>query len=109
MALISKANIAAPVLPKETVEVSALGGEVIVRGLLLSERLALFAGIREDGNAFAHLPSMLAATVQDADGLQVFSEQEWEAFGAKHFEAALSLFAVARKLSGLDAEVAEKN
>lgn len=109
MPLLKKANVTAPVLPKETVPVAALGGEVVVRGLLLSERLSLFAGIREDGKAFAHLPSMLAATVQDADGLPLFNEQEWEAFGAKHFQEALALFAVARKLSGLDAEVAEKN
>lgn len=106
---LKKSEIKAPVLPKEAVPVAELGGEVIVRGLLLSERLALFAGINEEGKAFAHIPRVLAATVQDADGLPVFNEQEWEAFGASSFEAALRLFAVARRLSGLDAEAAEKN
>lgn len=106
---LKKSDIKAPVLPKEAVQVAELGGDVIVRGLLLSERLALFAGINEAGKAFAHIPRVLAATVHDADGLPVFSEAEWEAFGASSFEAALRLFAVARRLSGLDAEVTEKN
>lgn len=41
MAVLKRAQVAAPTLPKETVAVDALGGEVIVRGLLLTERIAL--------------------------------------------------------------------
>ncbi len=106
MAVLKKANIAAPVLPKETVDVPELGGEVIVRGLLLSERLALLS---EAENGEAKLSSLLAATVVDADGAAVYDAQQWEEFGARHFAAALRLFAVAKRLCGLDAEVAEKN
>lgn len=109
MALLKKANITAPVLPKETVAVDELGGEVVVRGLLLSERLALYATAGNDGRVFAQIPALLAQTVVDADGVAVFDAEQWEAFGAKHMDAALRLFGVAKRLSGLDAEAAAKN
>ena len=106
---LKKADIKPPVLPKETVEVDALGGEVVVRGLLLRERLALFDDARDGGERFGHLSAVLAACVVDADGKQVFTVDEWEQFGAVHFEAALKLFNVAQRLSGLDVEGAKKN
>ena len=109
MALVKKSAVTAPVLPREAVPVASLGGDVAVRGLLLSERLALFSEVGESGKAFVRIPRILAATVQDADGLPLFTEDEWEAHGAKHQDEALALFAVARRLSGLDAESAEKN
>jgi hypothetical protein len=52
---------------------------------------------------------MLAPTVIGEDGAALMSEAEWEAFGGVHFGEALELFAVARRLSGLDAEVIAKN
>ena len=106
---LKKSDIKAPVLPKEAVLVAELGGEIIVTGLLLSDRLSLFAGINEEGKAFSHIPRVLASTVQDADGAKLFTEQEWEVFGAQNFEATLAIFAVSRRLSGLDSEAAEKN
>ncbi len=109
MALLKKSQIAPPVLPKETVDVPELGGEVVVRGLLFSERLALFARVDEKGKAFADIPQLLAQTVIDGDGEPVFTAEQWEAFGASHMEALLRVFAVARRLSGLDAEAAAKN
>ena len=69
---LNRSDLVKPELPRETVAVPALGGDVIVRGLLLGEA-------------------------------------EWEAFGGVNFTAALELFTVARRLSGLDAEVIEKN
>ena len=109
MALLKKANIAAPVLPKETVAVEELGGEVVVRGLLLSERLALYANANDEGRVFARIPALLAQTVVDADGAAIYDAAAWEAFGAQHMDAALRLFGVAKRLSGLDAESAAKN
>lgn len=109
MALLSKSQIASPVLPREAVDVVELGGEVVVRGLLFSERLALFSRVGEDGKAFAEIPALLALTVIDAEDAPIFTAAEWEAFGAKHMETLLHLFAVAKRLSGLDAEVAAKN
>lgn len=109
MALLKKAQVASPVLPKETVEVAELGGDVVVRGLLFSERLAIYAGAGEDGRTFAQIPVLLAQTVIDADGVAIYSADEWEQFGARHMDALLRLFAVAKRLSGLDAEAAAKN
>lgn len=106
--VLSKADIKAPVLPKETVEVPELGGAVIVRGLLLRERLALFDAANK-GDRFGHLASLLASCVIDAEGRQLWTVDEWEQFGAQHFEAALRLFEVAGRLAGLDVEAAKKN
>lgn len=106
MALLKKDNIPAPVLPKEVVEVAELGGDVVVRGLLLKDRLSLFKAA-DDGAA--HVSKLLSATVIDADDQPVYSEQQWEEFGSKNFAAVLRLFDVARRLSGLQAEVATKN
>lgn len=101
-------QIPAPVLPKEAHEVPELGGEVIVRGLLLRERLALFDDA-QGGERFGHLSAVLSACVIDADGQQIWTAEQWEQFGASHFEAALKLFNVAKRLSGLDAEERKKN
>jgi hypothetical protein len=107
MKALKKADIKPPVLPKETVEVPELEGEVIVRGLLLRDRIALFAGADSDNTA--QLSKLLAATVIDIDGVQVYTADQWEEFGAKNFDACIRLFNVARRLSGLNAEVAQKN
>ncbi len=109
MALLKKSQIASPVLPREAVDVAELGGEVVVRGLLFSERLALFSRVGGDGKAYAEIPELLALTVLDADDAPVFTAAEWEQFGAKHMEAMLRLFGIAKRLSGLDAEAAAKN
>lgn len=123
MALIERNQAPAPVLPKETVQVDALGGEVIVRGLLLSERLALSAeqaGLlaSQDGESSAParmragaqmVPRTLAACVILADGQPMWTADEWDRFGAAHAEPAFELFAVAQRLSGLDAKESEKN
>lgn len=110
MALLKKTDITRPVVPKETVPVPALGGDVVVRGLMLSERLGLYASrAGRDGKALLDVPEILALCVLDGDGLPVFDVTEWDAFGIKNGEAALQLFNVARRLSGLDAEDAKKN
>ena len=106
---INRNDLVKPELPREIVAVPALGGEVIVRGLLLGERLGLFADLREDGKSYTHISKLLAATVVCDDGQPLMREAEWEAFGGQHFTEALDLFAVARRMSGLDAEVIEKN
>ena len=106
---LNRHQITLPVLPSETVAVAALGGEVIVRGLRLGDRLGMFADLRTHGKSYAHIARLLAVSVVGDDGLPLLTESEWEAFGGSNFEAALDLFGVARKLSGLDAEVIEKN
>lgn len=106
MAILERGAVPAPTLPKRTVEVPELGGEVIVRGLLLADRLAVMTGDRLD---FTRISRMLASSVVLADGLPMWTAAEWEEFGAQHFEAASRIFDVALELSGLKGEAAEKN
>lgn len=120
MAVIKRAEVAEPVLPKQTVEVQALGGDVVVRGLLLTEYLALQERMAELARAAkageggvdgvrAVLPVLLAIAVLDADDQPVFTEAQWQVFGAKHTNQAISLFNVAWDLSGFNQAATAKN
>lgn len=103
MAVIDKSKVSKPVLPKETVAMPSLQGDVVVTGLLLKDRINLFAAQE------ATMAMLLASTVVDANGDPVFTEEEWQVHGASHFAECIDLYKVAKRLSGLDAEVAEKN
>jgi hypothetical protein len=123
MALIERNQVKAPSLPRETVAVPALGGDVIVRGLLLSERMqlsSLNAELAEPApgetepqarsRAGGHVVAFtLARAVELADGKPLFSHEQWDAFGAEHPEAAIDLFDRARFLGGQNPEAAAKN
>lgn len=106
MAVLNRSEIAAPILPKETVEVPALGGEVVVHGLMLSDRLEIL--YKESQDKRVDLSLLLSKTVFDEKGDPVFSQQQWEIFGATHFADALILFNAAKRVCGLDAEVSKK-
>lgn len=103
---LKKSDIARPALPMEAVEVPELGGEVIVRGLRLSERLDLAVDSEE---GYRRITRMLSIVVVDTDQVPIFSQDEWEVFGAKNAEAVMRLWVVSKRLSGLDVESAEKN
>lgn len=106
MAVLNRSAIPAPVLPKETIEVPSLNGEVVVHGLMLKDRMELLFSESETGRI--NLSLMLSKTVVDDKGDPVFTEQQWELFGATHFVDAIALFKVAKRLSGIDAKVAKK-
>lgn len=117
MAVLKRGDIAPPATPKETTPVPALGGDVVVRGLLLSERMAVQkqivdlrrAAAVDNGTVHAILPVMLALCVLDADGLPVFTQAQWQAFGGSHADQAVTLFNTAWRLSGFDTEEEAKN
>ena len=123
MSLIQRNEVKAPVLRKQTVTVPALNGDVIVRGLLLSELLE-----KNHVNAENQLPRAgeteqqararaggrvvsftLARTVTLGDGKPLYSEEEWDVFGAENPDAVLDLFKVAEQLNGLNKKAVEKN
>ena len=106
--VLTKESIAAPALPRETVPVPALGGDVVVRGLRLSERLALSMSVTQ-AERFRMVPALLALTVIDVAGEPVFSEDQWEAFGALHLVDTMALFDVAKRLSGMDEDALKKS
>lgn len=123
MDLIKKANVTAPTVPQEQIDVPELGGAVIVRGMLLSERMAFStwrtkaatpapgetkesAEERVGPQTFAR---MLSVAVVDADQQPVFDASQWERFGANHGARAMELFNAAFRLSGFDEEETAKN
>lgn len=106
--VLRKSDIKPPVLPKETVDVPALGGEVIVRGLMLSERLTIATALTQE-DKLRLVPLLLSKTVMDAEGQQVFTEAEWETFGTRYLDSAMNLFDVARRLSGMEEESLKKS
>jgi hypothetical protein len=104
---IRKADITAPaILPREEVEVAELGGTVIVQGMGLTDRLAIASVDRAKPR---HISQMLTYCVLDADDEPLFTEAEWEAWGAQHIESAMRLVDVALRLSGFYGQAAEKN
>lgn len=104
MSVISRSSLRRPSLPKETVEVPSLGGDVVVRGMLLSERLELWTGTVN----YAQVAKALATCVTIDDGKPAFTAEEWEAFGGQHLDDAISLFQVVKRLSGLGTEAEKK-
>jgi len=122
MAVVSRAGVKEPVLPKETTPAPALGGDVVVRGMLMAERMGIdqiLAGkrkaLRADATVGAYvsgyevLPQVLSICVLADDGKALWTEAQWQAFGGSHLEEATALFNVAWRLSGYDQEGDSKN
>lgn len=104
-----KSEIKTPVLPSETIEVPALGGSVLCQGMLLRDRIGIFADAEERGPGYWHVARLLSKTVVDEDGAALFTESEWEVFGSEHFEEAMRIYAVCKRLNGMDYDGAKKN
>lgn len=106
--MILKSSVPAPSLLSETVSVPELGGDVLVRGMLLKDRLEISI---VDG--YARMASMLAACVfvdnEKGEKVSLYNADEWERVGSRHYAATLKLWDIARKLSDVDGEEAEKN
>ena len=100
-----QARPTAPTLKKEVVATATLG-EVVVNGLRLSQRIAVrTGGTPGDGLFFARL---LAAAVTDKDGATLFTEEQWDIFGAEHMAEMEAVFDVALRLGGFES-AASKN
>lgn len=110
MALIKRDQVQEPALRSEAVTVEPFGGDVLVRELTLTQRLALKeAGSEEAGGNTKRMLHMLHLSVVDADGAHVFTAEQWDAFGAKHQAVVQELFVKAVSVSGFDGEKAKKN
>lgn len=123
MALIQRDQVQPPVLRKQTVPVPGLGGDVIVQGLLLSEIMESrhvndMAKVPLEGESEDHARARaggrlvaftLAKTVVLADGKPLFTEDQWEVFGAEHPGDVLELYNVASSLNGRSLEDTKKN
>lgn len=126
MAALTRKDVKAPVLRKEAVACPSLGGDVVMRMLTLSERLALHDRLRAPqsgagGDAvppaavdaqkrYAQMAGLLALCAIDAEtGEPLMSAQEWDLFAAEHTDDAMALLDVAKRLSGFDSEDVRKN
>ena len=118
------ARSAAPAveLPRETVTVEPLGGDVLVQGMGMPELLRFFAAQRRLAQPLAGesaeqageranaelVPVLLSMCVLADDQLPLYTEAQWRAWGAHNAPAALGLFAVAMRLSGQNREEEKK-
>lgn len=85
-------------LPEKDVEVTGLGA-LRIRGLRLRDRLRLAL---LDVSSFEGVAQTLAASVVYPDtGEPVYDADEWEAWGATHFNEAMDLWQTATDISGL--------
>lgn len=120
---LKRRDIKVPSLPQQVETSELLGGEVVVRGLLLSERMEVdqlnaTASKARDGETEDQararagsqvIPRMLARCVVDDDGEALLSASEWDALGASNPGEIYRLFNVAMRLSGQDIPAIEKN
>lgn len=122
MQALQRDQVAPPALPEELVHVPALGGAVRVRGMDMRQLLAFRAAQRratlpqgDETEADAAerasgelLPLMLAACVLAADGLPVYTAEQWATFGGGNAAQVYELWAVAVRLCGGDAAAEKK-
>ncbi|MDM0086751.1 MULTISPECIES: hypothetical protein [unclassified Variovorax] len=120
---VSREDVSVPGLPEEEVPFPPFNGDVLVRGLLMSRRLAndrlhvaalrpLEGESEEQAHARAGsqiVTRMLHHSVVDAGGTPLCSEEEWDRLGALHRIDVFRVFNVAMRLSGHDLELATKN
>lgn len=98
MALLKRGAIPEPMAPAEAVQVDELGGEVCVRAIPLP---AYLAWATAEGPRLERLTALLALAVVDADGEQIFTAAQWDAFSARHRDATYRLLDVANRLNGV--------
>lgn len=119
MAILTRdAILNAPDIQTETVSVPEWGGEVIVRGLTALERDRFdIAIINQDGkqikmNLLNARAKLVALTVVDETGKQIFKDEDVAALSQKSAAAVDRIYSVAQRLSGIsdkDVEELEKN
>lgn len=121
--VLNRSQVPVQKLPEQVEPVPELGGDVVVRGLLLSERMQIDdinekAKVPQEGETDEDariragklvVPRMLSATVVDDEGQPLFSLEQWDVFGGKHRATTFRLFDIALRLSGRITEVVEKN
>jgi hypothetical protein len=115
---IKREEAAAPALRQEQTDVAGIGA-VIVRGLLLADRLALW---EEEQPVTGETPEaavkrskativerQLARMVILDDGEPLWSADQWKAFGQTNSNEAFRLYNLGNSFSGGDTKAIEKN
>lgn len=114
--VIARDAIAPMALPEQLVDVAAIGGQVLVRGMDLP-RLARLDAARQRAQeplpgetpedtlhraSLEALPVVLHLCVLAADEQPVYSAAQWAVFLQRHQQAGIELANTALRLSGLD-------
>ena len=99
MPVINRASVIdrLPLLKETAVHVPSLDGAVIVRGLMLVDRL----NITLKQNDMGIIAEMLAKCVLGDDHQPIFTMEEWERFGAVHDDDAIMLWEKVLEISSL--------
>jgi hypothetical protein len=123
MSTLNRERLNRPTLRKESVSMPLLGGEVLVREMLLDEKLLNTARQSVDRVArpgeseqeakaragVAMVSRILSWCVVGEDGEALMSVQEWREFGGRNLQEVMDAFNVAMRLSGFDLAEVEKN
>lgn len=104
---LDRASAGTPLAPSEAVRVEEFGDEVIVQALSLRGHLEYAKVARSDPDGA--MSRLLSQTVLASDLKPLYTVEQWEAWGARHPLAALTLYQHAQRISGLTGEAAEKN
>jgi hypothetical protein len=110
MATLSKAALLGPAavgLPRKTLHITELDGDVIVQGLTAAQRdefegsLVVGKGRKRDVNMKNMRAKLVVLTVIGEDGQRLFTESDIAQLGAMRADILDRIFAVAKELSGL--------
>lgn len=115
MPVLSKSVLlGATTVPRETVRIPELGGEVIVRGMTGAERDAFEVSLVEGRgrNRQANLKNLRAKLIAfccvSETGERVFTNEDVEALGTVRADVLNRIYNVAQKLSGITDEDADE-
>lgn len=90
--------------------VESIGGEVIVQGMLLRERLAFMErSSLKDADQIGLTYELMCDLVLADDDQPVFTAAEWELFSTAHEKDFFAVLKVLQALNGFDAEVVKKS
>jgi hypothetical protein len=120
---IKRDAVKAVALPQEIVTVKEVGGDVILRGFDMPQMLRFHGTRREqlqaaegesreqmqDRAAGVLVPLALHMSVVLDDGMPVYTQAQWAAFGGQHPDVALSLFRKVMALGGADLDHEKKD
>jgi hypothetical protein len=108
MALLTRADLLAAVaLPRETVRVPELGGEVLIQGMSGTQRDAWEAslvegrGKRRKMNTANIRAKLVAQCCVDGSGVRLFTDADMDILGETRVDVLNRLFNVAQRLSGV--------
>lgn len=108
MGVISRDAVKPPALPRETVPVPELGGDVVIQGPRASARISMQSATTEGVDSMRPA-ALLASSVVDKDGQALFTADQWDEWGGTHYAAFLNLVGAAMRLWGFDREENRKN